>query len=174
VIPTGPETDQGLRHAHSLRRHLAGRSPTLDDLCVVSAAAIGGINATVTIADRTTQHVVGAFNLQVDSFPRTHARYDRIGDFFELTNMDLNPVLSDHPLVDGRDAQIRSVLLTGIFHQDILVGGVSVASDQREGAFTTEHRAILFRIARVAEAVIRSEVALSKMATEALSVLTSG
>lgn len=172
LVPNGPETEQGARHAMSLRRHIADRSPTLDDLAAVAADATGAVTALITIADRTTQHIVGAFNCPVKTFPRTPARYDQLGEFFELTHLDERPAFADHPLQIRTDVTNRSALITGLFHQGVLIGGLSVSSTQPEGAFTPDHRAVLFRIARIAEAVIRSEVALSRMATEALAVLT--
>ena len=156
----------------SLRRHITERSPTLDDLAAVAAEATGAVTALITIADCTTHHVVGAFNCEIRTSPRIPVRYGQLGDFVELTRLDERPAFADHPLQARNDIANRSALITGIFHQGVLVGGLSVSSTLPEGAFTPDHRAVLFRIARVAEAVIRSEVALSRMATDALAILT--
>lgn len=172
MVSTGPQTEQGVRHAMSLRRHIAGRSPTLDELAAVALDATGAVVSIISIADSKTHFVVGSANCTLDEFPRTHARYEQIGEFFDFTHMDTNPVYSSHPMTNLAHAPVRSAIATGIFHHGIVVGTFGVGSSLPEGAFPAEYRAIVSKLARVAESVIRSEVALSRMASEALAVLT--
>lgn len=172
LVPNGPETEQGARHALSLRRHIAAHSPTLDDLAAIAVDATGAVMAVASIADRSTQFVVGAFNCHVESFPRTHAKYDHAGEFYEITHLDQSPAYTAHPMLGHPDGPIRSALITGLFHQGIVIGGFGIGSSLPEGAFTQHHRTVMLKLARVAESVIRSEVALSRMASEALAVLT--
>lgn len=157
-----------------LRSHMPTRSRVLNDLCDVARTATACDLAVITIHDRKQHYVIGGSNMPLDAFPLIDPAGVNPATFAERTRLDEKPLMRDHPLVSGEILSVRSTLSTPVHFAGMALGLIGLASERPEGAFSALDRALLFRLARVAEGLLQSEVALSRMATEALAVITGG
>jgi GAF domain-containing protein len=157
------------RRFRELRPHLPERSLALDDLCAVAVAATGGRDAAVTICDGERHVVLGGCNFDLAAFPRLFPE-DLSEAFFEGEHLEAVPAFTAYADKAGRDP-VRSFLMTPIRIDGQPVGILAVDSDIPEGAFSPLDRALLFRLAQVAEGLIRSEVSLSRVVNQALATI---
>lgn len=158
------------RKFRELRPHVPQRSAALDDLCAVAVAATGCVDARITLSDADKHIVLGGSNPDATSFPRM---FDAglTEQFYERHHLDRNPEFVRMLEQFGNGTPVRSFLVTPISMDGQTVGFFGLASTQSEGAFSQLDRALLFRLARVAEGMVRSEIALSRVVNQAMAAI---
>lgn len=167
MTPCDTQLDRRFR---ALRPHIAPRNAALDALCAVAVDATGCTQAVVTLCDGERHTVIGACNFDQPEFPCLFPQ-DMTEAFFEGSNLDRDPAMAGHDLVSGRLGSVRSYLATPIRSGDQLVGVFALGSRQRQDAFSPLDRALLFRLARVADGMIRAEVSLSRVVAQAMDAI---
>lgn len=170
MTQAAPLAERLNRKFRELRPHVPSRNAALDDLCAVAVAATQCAECMVTLCNADTNYVVGGSNTRFTSFPRL---FDLAltEQFYEHCHLDRHPDFVRLMQAVGGDVAIRSCLVTPIFMDNQPVGMFAMASTQPEGAFSPLDRALLFRLARVAEGLIRSEVSLSRVVNQALAAI---
>ena len=156
------------------------RNGLLDAICEVGALGAGADLAFCTLSDDRSHRVIGAFGLDVASFPPLPVPEQGARRMLMVADMQADAGLARHPLVDGRLERLGAfavvlecvpAALSVLTHEGEAVGMIGVGWRRTLAEFPEGVGAVVRRMVPAAETQIQAEAVLTRMAQEAFRLL---
>lgn len=147
------------------------RNGLLDAICEVGALGAGADLAFCTLGDDRSHRVIGAFGLDVASFPPLPVPEQGARRMLMVADMQADAGLARHPLVDGRLERLGAAALSVLTHEGEAVGMIGVGWRRTLAEFPEGVGAVVRRMVPAAETQIQAEAMLTRMAQDAFRLL---
>lgn len=161
-----------LRAVESLQ--VLGATPhrILDDLSEVMARVIRSDVGFIALSLPRRVTLIGAYNLPAATYACAH----RDGNWppsgiIEHHDLPSQGWAATHALVNGETDRLDAIIMAALRHDGQTVGMIGTGSRSPVGAYTEIERALLLKLREVAEAALRAEVVLGRLASEAFRAL---